>query len=93
MFCLEIHRHDSTIPIPYYKWAYYDPNVKELPQTINYAANKTKKVAWLVSNCELLNDRLAYGHALQKYIQVSIQINIFIFSYKCSKISIIIWLD
>lgn len=65
-----IHRHDSTIPIPYYKWAYYNPAIKQMPQTENYAANKTKKVAWLVSNCDHHNDRGAYALALQKHIQV-----------------------
>lgn len=66
------YRHDSTIAMPYHKWAYYDPKVKEIPQTINYAANKTKKVAWLISDCIQENDRINIGYAIQKYIQVLI---------------------
>lgn len=49
---------------------YYDPEIKEKLQNQNYATNKTKKVAWLISNCAAHNDRLIYGHELQKYIQV-----------------------
>ena len=45
------YRTDSTIVTPYEKWVPYDPAVKKLDQNINYAANKTKKVAWFVSNC------------------------------------------
>ena len=39
---------------------------------VNYAQNKTKKVAWFVSNCGAKNNRLEYAHALQKYIDVDI---------------------
>ena len=45
------YRSDSTIVTPYEKWVYYDQNVRQQPQPINYAAGKTKKVAWFVSNC------------------------------------------
>lgn len=41
-------------------------------QNRNYAANKTKKVAWFVSNCGARNTRLAYARELGKYIQVDI---------------------
>lgn len=75
---IQFYRHDSTIANPYYKWAYYDPNVKEIPQTINYAANKTKKVAILISDCRLDNDRLKVAQALQKYIQVLISVSFFV---------------
>ena len=27
---------------PYERWDYYNPNVKSMPQEINYAANKVK---------------------------------------------------
>ena len=37
---------------------------------VNVAANKTKAVAWFVSNCGARNGRLAYAKELQKYIQV-----------------------
>ena len=45
------YRQDSTIVTPYEKWVYYDQNVKAIEQNFNYAENKTKKVAWFVSNC------------------------------------------
>jgi hypothetical protein len=38
----------------------------------NYSTNKTKKIAWFVSNCHPKNERLKYAHELQKYIQVDI---------------------
>uniref|UniRef100_A0A8D8SEM5 Fucosyltransferase n=1 Tax=Cacopsylla melanoneura TaxID=428564 RepID=A0A8D8SEM5_9HEMI len=38
----------------------------------NYAANKTHKVAWFVSNCGAKNNRLQYAHELSKYIEVDI---------------------
>jgi len=34
--------------------------------------NKTKKVAWFVSNCGASNNRLEIAHELQNYIQVDI---------------------
>ena len=45
------YRSDSTIVTPYEKWVYYDDTVKTRTQQINYAAGKTKKVAFFVSNC------------------------------------------
>jgi len=41
-------------------------------QTRNYSANKTKKVAWIVSNCASSNDRMEYAQSLAKYIDVDI---------------------
>lgn len=41
-----------------------------MEQDRNYAQNKTKKVAWFVSNCGARNGRLNYAHELQKFIQV-----------------------
>lgn len=38
------YRRDSDIVAPYERWQYYDPSVTQIPQTFNYAANKTKKV-------------------------------------------------
>lgn len=38
------YRRDSDIVAPYERWQYYDPGVTQIPQTFNYAANKTKKV-------------------------------------------------
>lgn len=46
--------------------------VRQLPQSRDYAANKTKKVAWFVSNCGARNNRLQYARELGKYIEVDI---------------------
>lgn len=66
------YRRDSDIVAPYEKWEYYDSKVRQVEQDHNYALNKTKKVAWFVSNCGARNGRLQYAHELQKYIQVDI---------------------
>lgn len=68
-FCF--YRKDSTIVAPYEKWEYYDQRIKQMEQDRNFAQNKTKKVAWFVSNCGARNGRLNYAHELQKHIQVS----------------------
>lgn len=65
------YRQDSDIVAPYEKWEYYDPRVKQLEQDRNYAFNKTKKVAWFVSNCNARNNRLQYANELSKHIEVS----------------------
>lgn len=61
---------DSDIVAPYEKWEYYDQRVKQIDQERNYAMNKTKKVAWFVSNCGARNGRLQYANELAKHIQV-----------------------
>lgn len=66
------YRADSDIVAPYEKWVYYDENVHRRPVAFNYAANKTKKVAWFVSNCGAKNKRLEYARSLQEHIQVDI---------------------
>ncbi|XP_066603353.1 glycoprotein 3-alpha-L-fucosyltransferase A isoform X2 [Prorops nasuta] len=66
------YRRDSDIVAPYERWQYYDPSVTQIQQTFNYAANKTKKVAWFVSNCHPRNQRMHYAKELSKYIQVDI---------------------
>lgn len=66
------YRSDSTIVAPYGKWEYYNENVKQLPLQKNFAANKTKAVAWFVSNCGARNNRLKYAKELGKHIQVDI---------------------
>ena len=66
---LYICRQDSTIVTPYESWQYYDENIVSLPQDINFAANKTKKVAWFVSNCGARNGRLQYAQELSQYIR------------------------
>ena len=56
---------------PYERWTYYNENVRQRPKVErNYAQNKTKAVAWFVSNCGARNGRLQYAKELQKYIQV-----------------------
>ncbi|KAI4465622.1 alpha- 13 -fucosyltransferase [Holotrichia oblita] len=66
------YRRDSDIVAPYERWTYYDREVRQMPQTRDYAANKTKKVAWFVSNCGARNGRLAYARELAKHISVDI---------------------
>ena len=62
-------RRDSTIVTPYESWQYYDHTKINRPQNINYALNKTKKVAWFVSNCGARNGRLQYAQELSQYIR------------------------
>lgn len=66
------YRHDSDIVAPYEKFVYYNDSVRTLPQNKSYAAGKTKKVAWFVSNCGARNRRKEYAKELQKYIEVDI---------------------
>ncbi|XP_057381512.1 glycoprotein 3-alpha-L-fucosyltransferase A-like [Daphnia carinata] len=66
------YKSDSELVTPYEKWVYYDDKVRRKPVTTNFAANKTKKVAWFVSNCGAKNNRLEYAHNLQKHIEVDI---------------------
>uniref|UniRef100_A0A146LJH0 Fucosyltransferase n=1 Tax=Lygus hesperus TaxID=30085 RepID=A0A146LJH0_LYGHE len=67
------YRRDSDIVAPYEKFVYYDSRVRTVSKPVrNYAANKTKLVAWFVSNCGARNGRLQYAHELQKYISVDI---------------------
>ena len=63
------YRNDSTIPFRYYKMA---PNVDATPgkSNLNYAAGKTKLVAWLVSHCNVANYRKRYAQELSQFIQV-----------------------
>ncbi|KAK6641751.1 hypothetical protein RUM44_013466 [Polyplax serrata] len=67
------YRRDSDIVAPYERWVYYNPNMRQRPvPEQNYAANKTKTVAWFVSNCAARNNRLQYANELRKYIPVDI---------------------
>ena len=67
------YRHDATIVLPYRKMA---PNttttvaVTSGESSINYAAGKTKLVAWFVSNCHSSNQRMRYAQELSRFIQV-----------------------
>lgn len=71
------YRRDSDLVAPYERWAYFDESVKRQPPgspaaSINYAANKTRQVAWFVSNCGARNGRLQYARELSKYISVDV---------------------
>ncbi|XP_076351643.1 glycoprotein 3-alpha-L-fucosyltransferase A-like [Tachypleus tridentatus] len=66
------YRHDSDIVAPYEKFILYDKNVKALKHKQDYAAKKTKKVAWFVSNCAARNGRLQYARELAKHIELDI---------------------
>ena len=67
------YRRDSVINTPYERFTPYDHNVIATPSVdVNYALNKTKKVAWFVSNCVTRNGRLDYVKELQIYIDVDI---------------------
>lgn len=74
-----LYRRDSDIVAPYEKWQYYDTRIRQQEQDRNYAANKTKKVAWFVSNCGARNGRLQFAHELGKYIDVSFHFNGFLY--------------
>jgi len=68
------YRHDSDIVTPYRRWAYYDPSVTQVEQfNRNYALNKTKQVAMIISDCNTDNDmELLYAKELNKYISVDV---------------------
>ncbi|XP_049856040.1 glycoprotein 3-alpha-L-fucosyltransferase A-like [Schistocerca gregaria] len=69
------YRRDSDLVTPYERWVYYDDAEGAAyrgRQPPNVAANKTRKVAWFVSNCATVNDRMGYAKELQKHIQVDI---------------------
>jgi len=67
------YRHDSTIAFRYGKMV---PRVSATTTltpgegSVNYAAGKTKLVAWFVSNCNAGNHRLRYAQDLSQFIQV-----------------------
>ena len=66
------YRRDSTITAPYEKFApVSDYHILQRSPT-NYAKDKTKKVAWFVSNCHAGNGRLEYAKELANYIEVDI---------------------
>jgi len=63
------YRSDSTVVIPYGKWEYYNPNIRSIKGSQNPVVNKTKKVAWIVSNCGV-HERDNYVKELRKHIEV-----------------------
>lgn len=66
------YRHDSTIVTPYEKFVQYNSSVPFKRNSKNYAAGKTKKVAWFVSNCGARNGRRQVANELARYIDVDI---------------------
>ncbi|XP_077520024.1 glycoprotein 3-alpha-L-fucosyltransferase A-like [Amblyomma americanum] len=66
------YRMDSDIVTPYAKFVLYDPLVKTTRRHHDYAQNKSKLVAWFVSNCVTSNKRLEYAYRLQEHVQVDI---------------------
>ncbi|KAH6937379.1 hypothetical protein HPB50_027523 [Hyalomma asiaticum] len=66
------YRKDSDIVTPYEKFVLFDPLVKTIKRNYDYGQNKTKMVAWFVSNCGASNNRLEYARKLGEYIQVDI---------------------
>lgn len=80
---LSLYRRDSDIVAPYENWQYFDPKITYIEQDKNYALNKTKKVAWFVSNCSARNNRLQFAQELGKHIQVDIYGACG--NYKCSR--------
>lgn len=65
------YRHDSDIVAPYEKYVSFS-STPSVTKPNNYAANKTKKVAWFVSNCATKNHRKEYAMELAKHIKVDI---------------------
>lgn len=67
------YRYDSDIVAPYEKFRYLnDPGFESTVPKVNYALNKTKMVAWFVSNCFTSNGRQNYVKQLQNYVPVDI---------------------
>ena len=79
------YRRDSTIVAPYAKVTHPMPPHATLfqwkdsgdlgvgeEQRENYASNKTKMVAWFVSNCHARNNRLEFARALGQHVQVDV---------------------
>lgn len=67
------YRHDSDVPALYDRFVPYGTaKMTAKGPKWNYAANKTKKVSWFVSNCGAKNQRMQYAEELSKHIEVDI---------------------
>ena len=67
------YRRDSTIVAPYGAWRRHQAGRIEASQArVNFAANKTLLVVWMVSNCNSKNHREDYAHQLAQHIQLDI---------------------
>ncbi|XP_025192854.1 glycoprotein 3-alpha-L-fucosyltransferase A-like [Melanaphis sacchari] len=65
------YRWDSDIPIPYGYFMKYNSSMSQDGEK-NYAENKTKKVAWFVSNCNPNSNRKNYVNQLAQYISIDV---------------------
>ena len=67
------YRNKSDIHFPHGYFTKIDDSTKKKPMfngTVNFAKDKTKLVAWVISHCRTHNKRLKYIEELGKYIQV-----------------------
>lgn len=81
------YRRDSDIVAPYERWQYYDSSVTQIPQTFNYAANKTKKVTTSLSYLFHSRSLIIFTRRLKQFlkkswkvIKLSIKSHIFLIS-------------
>lgn len=65
------YRWDSDVPLPYGYFMKYTPPLP-VDGRKDYAKNKTKKVAWFVSNCSPRNNRSIYVNELAKHISIDV---------------------
>jgi len=74
------YRWDSTIVTPYAKFVSFPRTTSrsasteyaDAPAAKNYAAGKTKMVAWFVSNCYSKNERGSYVEELSRHVPVDV---------------------
>ena len=67
------HRADSDIPAPYFSIEKKGDKRKQmLRDNFNFAAGKSKKIAWVVSRCQTRSEREIYVKELRKYIEIDI---------------------
>ena len=63
------HRQDSDIPMPNFS---IEKKEDMLENNFNFAAGKSKKIAWVVSHCQTRSEREIYVKELRKYIDIDI---------------------
>ena len=66
------YRRDSTIVAPYGAWSRDTRIPHQQLDHVKIARNKTRQVAWFVSNCKSRNNRLEYARQLGQHINVDI---------------------
>lgn len=65
------YRHDSDVPWLYGKFR-KKPKSGPLPPVRNFAAGKTKLVAWFVTRCRAVSEHNKYAAELQRHLSVDI---------------------